>query len=507
MQTQPRPREVDTHLGERIRSSRSLPSPPVIAARLIEIGQDPDVEIGDIVEVLRTDPAMSARLLRLANSPIYARNRRVESLRQAVTLLGIDAVLTASLSLTLLSSTAGSRDSGLSFQDRWTRSVHSAVSAQIFAERCAEIQPGDAFLASLLQDIGVLVIGRLEPETYASLGVGAAHDAIVGAEIEALGVDHAAVGAELLDAWHLPVHVVDAVRMSHRVSAAEKNAGALTYLVAIGGLIAEWMAGDAPALDLAADLASVIGIDERSFAVSIDAASLAIPELASLLDAEVPDPDVLAEMATDVILARQMMGHETLVNLRGELETMANMAADIEVEGRIDPVTGLSNRRYLDDCLERHHRLSREHGYPMTLLFVDLDDFKSINDRHGHQVGDVILAKAASLLSSSVRDDDLVGRYGGDEFVIVLPSTDLRAASVVADRVVAAFDCEPVWSDGLSGCRLSVSVGLASTEHSAHRGDLARLIRAADVALFEAKRAGRGCWRVTVPERSAGAIA
>lgn len=101
--TRPTSVTIDPRFRDRIHAARSLPSPPVIAARLIEIAEDPNVGIGDIVQVLRTVPAMSARLLRLANSPLYARKRRTENLRQAITMLGIDSVITAALSLVLLS--------------------------------------------------------------------------------------------------------------------------------------------------------------------------------------------------------------------------------------------------------------------------------------------------------------------------------------------------------------------------------------------------------------------
>jgi len=121
---------IDPALLARIRSARALPSPPAVTARLIELGENPDVGLDVIINVLQTDAALCARLLRLANSPLYARRRRTENLRQAVTLLGVDAVLTAALSLTLLGDRAGPGSMPLAFgRNRWKRSVHAAVCA------------------------------------------------------------------------------------------------------------------------------------------------------------------------------------------------------------------------------------------------------------------------------------------------------------------------------------------------------------------------------------------
>ncbi len=487
---------MDPDLRERIHSARALPSPPIVAARLIEIAEDPDVNVGAVVDVLRTDPAMSARLLRLANSPLYARNRRTTNVSQAVMMLGIDAVLTAALSMSLLSPRAANQTGGLSFEHRWTRSVHAAVAAQVFAERCRRVRPGEAFLAALLQEIGVLVIDRLEPATYESLTPTCPHDEIIAAELATLGVDHAAVGAELLAAWRIPDHIVAAVRSSHETPGGGPDGGDLKALVVLGGLVADSVADEFESLVRAEAVAkSALGIEAPGFAESVEGFADAIPELAPLLDADVPEPEVLAEMASDVIIARQLQGQADVAKLRGELETMSNRAAELDVERRIDPVTGVFNRQHLDELLATEHQFARDHGYPMSILFVDLDHFKSTNDRWGHQFGDEILARAAALLGSSIRDDDAVGRYGGDEFVVVLASTELRSAEVVAQRLVEAFRRMPLEVNDGSLHQQTVSIGVASSEHGDRQSDIRTLLHAADTALFAAKRAGRNGWR------------
>ena len=199
-------------LSARLRSASNLPSPPAVAARLIDVADDPDLSMTKVVEILRIDPALTAKLLRLANSPLYARRRHIETLQQAVTLLGLDTVMTAALSLTLLSDTTA--QSADVFRRQWSRSVYAAVSAQALAAHCPHVPAPDAFLAALLQDVGILALARLEPTLYADL-VDTDHDALTAREHSVLGVDHAEAGAELLACWNLPSHVVGAVRQSH----------------------------------------------------------------------------------------------------------------------------------------------------------------------------------------------------------------------------------------------------------------------------------------------------
>lgn len=153
-----------------------------------------------------------------------------------------------------------------------------------------------------------------------------------------------------------------------------------------------------------------------------------------------------------------------------------------------DGLTGLYNHRYFLNLLEREFgRAKRYHG-PLSLLMLDLDGFKSINDTCGHLQGDQILRQTARLLLQSVRFVDMVARYGGDEFVILLPETDLKSATRAGERIVREIRKNPFLFENKI-FPLSASIGIAS-----YRSDLdspGQLLKAADQALYEAKRKGR----------------
>jgi len=154
---------------------------------------------------------------------------------------------------------------------------------------------------------------------------------------------------------------------------------------------------------------------------------------------------------------------------------------------RIDSLTGLPNRRATDEMLTRSASWAQRHGEPLAVLVVDLDHFKSVNDEHGHGVGDHVLRQTALALRETVRDEDLAGRWGGEEFVVVLPTTSLEGAVAVAERLrVAIASMEvvvgraPIW--------VTASVGVALLGQD---GDAEAVLRSADAALYRAKAAGR----------------
>lgn len=491
----PQTMTLSEELRKRIHAARAFPSPPVVTARLIELGDNPEASINEIIEVLSTDATLVARLLRLANSPLYAGRRRTENLRQAVVVLGLDAVLTASLSLTLINDR--SREAAMSTEfrkRRWMRSVHAAACAQHLAEFVAGVDPADAFLSGLLQDIGVNVIARIEPTAYDGVAEDGTHDQVVAAEIASLGCDHALIGAELLGSWLLPERIVEAVLFSHAVGGEDRTA--LSTVAAISGLVADGISGQGDALRRAARMAAeLLDLDEATFGLAVEHLMAGLDDLAQILEAETPDPQVLAELAEELIVMRQMKSQSATAELHDQLASLTVVAQELKAETRLDSLTGLANRRELDEVLDREFSLARSQGFPLSVLFGDLDDFKKVNDRFGHQVGDELLVQTARRISAGVRDGDIVGRFGGEEFVVVLPGADIEGSEVVARRLIEQFGSRRFQLDAELAIPQTISIGVATLDPCGQFADVARLLEAADAALYEAKGRGKNQWR------------
>jgi two-component system cell cycle response regulator len=170
------------------------------------------------------------------------------------------------------------------------------------------------------------------------------------------------------------------------------------------------------------------------------------------------------------------------------LRRTARLERDTEELARLsrtDPLTGLPNRRHLEEHLAGAMSAARRHGQPLSVLFVDIDGFKHVNDELGYEAGDEVLRTVGNRVRASLRAEDLVGRWGGEEFVGILPTTDRDGAVAVAERARSAIAATPV-SLAEGDVHVTVSVGCASCAVTP-----GELIRQAAMALRQAKRAGK----------------
>ncbi len=171
------------------------------------------------------------------------------------------------------------------------------------------------------------------------------------------------------------------------------------------------------------------------------------------------------------------------------LAQITRLQSQLQEQAERDPLTGLHNRRFLDDALERELAACAQTGAPLTLVLIDIDRFKRINDTYGHPAGDEMIRRLADLLRDRVRDGGLIAcRYGGEEFLLMLPGTTVDEAMAMAEELRTTFASLEVVSGG-QAMRTTLSIGVAGCpEH----GDAAqRLVLRADQALYEAKLRGR----------------
>ena len=168
--------------------------------------------------------------------------------------------------------------------------------------------------------------------------------------------------------------------------------------------------------------------------------------------------------------------------LRGRLEESVELAVT-------DPLTGLHNRRYLDTHLRAMAEQAKTSGKPLSIVLVDIDNFKSINDTYGHAAGDDVLREFAARFRSSTRGADLACRIGGEEFAVVMPDTSLEHACQIGERLREHIACEPFQAEAGTRLAVTASVGIATFDLA--QGSLEALLKRADEALYIAKRGGR----------------
>ena len=189
-----------------------------------------------------------------------------------------------------------------------------------------------------------------------------------------------------------------------------------------------------------------------------------------------------------------LFGLIAAVGLSEVLESQSRIRfAKLMASSTTDPLTGIRNRRFLDDEIERRLAQLRRQGTTVSLLMIDVDHFKHLNDMHGHLAGDATLRNLARLLDFTLRDMDLLTRYGGEEFVAVLPGTDLHHARFAAERIRLAIEQTQVRFEGKE---IVVTISVGVTEASP-TDTPESLLNRADRALYDAKKAGRNrsCFR------------
>jgi diguanylate cyclase (GGDEF)-like protein len=156
-----------------------------------------------------------------------------------------------------------------------------------------------------------------------------------------------------------------------------------------------------------------------------------------------------------------------------------------------DGLTGIANRRHLMETLERLLEFCRRHGSPMSIIIFDIDYFKQINDSHGHLIGDKVLRHIAGILKNGLRKSDFPGRYGGEEFVVVLPDTTPANAWLVAEKIRRKVENTPAKISEDMVLEMTISAGVSGLYPSTECVELEDMLKQADDALYQAKRAGR----------------
>ena len=155
-----------------------------------------------------------------------------------------------------------------------------------------------------------------------------------------------------------------------------------------------------------------------------------------------------------------------------------------------DGLTQLFNRRYVEEALGKEFNRARRYHSKLSVILTDIDFFKKVNDVHGHLAGDEVLREISRRLASGLRGADTLGRYGGEEFLVVLPETDTRGAYVLAERLRKTVQAKPIEIEGAS---LIINISLGITELRESTAAYAQLIAEADLALYQSKENGRNC--------------
>ena len=487
---------MQTDLETTLLHCRNLPSPPGVALRVIDIAKDPDASLEDIAKIISADPALSARLLRIANSPMYATRRRVSTLSQAIAAIGSNAILSLALGFSLINGFRG-RDSVQAIHDKmWRRSVLSGLIARLLSQHLRIGKSENLMLAGLLQDIGRLALLQATAESYSAISTKATtNDELLDLERATYGSTHAEIGAWLAQRWNLPECLVEAIRESESDDARNP----FVCCIQVSGIVADlWLTDEDPEHTLYSraqqKVAQCCNGDMEALSTLLSQVAGALSEISSIFEVTINHPahlQAIHEEARELLILRNLRQIQEMTQLRHDAHAMEERMRHLTEQSRRDPLTGVFNRLHLEEALEKDFAAAGQQ-YPLTIALIDLDHFKNINDQHGHLVGDQVLHQFAQTIQRSMRSSDMLARYGGEEFLLLLHFADEAAAEKVITRLLEDVSQLPMAVVGDTPIHVTFSAGIA-THNGIHGAfDSAKaLLHAADLALYKAKSEGR----------------
>ncbi len=476
----------------------NLPSLPVVALEVLRVSQDDDATVEDLTGVLGKDPALSAKVLQMANSPLFSRGGgSITSLQRASSLLGFRAVKVIALGFSLASELPmRGEEAGFDLSRYWHRSLVNAVVARSVAQVSGSRQAEEAFLAGLLADIGKLVLAQAAPAAYESvvLATGGWPDADL--EREALGYDSIDVACALLEHWCVPPVFAVAIRHGARTGEApadaSREAAELARVLGLSLRAAAVVFDDDKVSAMAAfseEAARVFGFEEEDVRALMDKVDAGVAETAAIFDVHLP---VGVSYQSIVDAARMQM---VTLGLGAAADLREEQARADELESRVctDGLTLIKNRGAFDGHLAQHvaARIREVAERCLGLIMIDIDHFKNVNDEYGHAVGDVVLRAVAQLLDRITRTNEYVARFGGEEFALITPSVEAGELRQTCERLRLAVEQSPVLLPEGRSIRVTASFGAACVRTMTSPHDAIRLIEKADRQLYLAKRNGR----------------
>ncbi len=481
-------------LFEKLVKTRSLPTPSATALRVLELADQPNCSLVEVADVVSADPAISARILKFANSAQLAGGGPdVTTIRHAVMRLGLRAVKVTALSFSLVTDKDQAKCPGFDHNLFWAHSLATATAARAIIDRNAPTTGDEAFIAGLLSRLGKLVFAVGCPVEYQAVlkPAGSVLKTTIESERSVLDTDHVELGSSLMRQWKLPRVLAQAVQyqLDSRAAGADQTVRCLSDAIALAHKIADCLVGaseDITALLITPAPGLSLPSTEPELRIWLEQLSATFRDTAGSLSISlenVPETFEMQSRAADLIA-------ELSMTAEADMQTIQAQKRELEQKATTDALTGLNNRAEFDRHLQIEIERSARYKRPLTLLMLDVDKFKSVNDLHGHLGGDVVLQNVAKVLRDVVRDTDFVARYGGEEFAVIAPETDLRQAAFLAERIRKALESASCTHDAKE-LKVTASLGIASIGDPTKPVLPKAMIENADKALYEAKRTGR----------------
>ncbi|MCA9294444.1 MAG: HDOD domain-containing protein [Phycisphaerales bacterium] len=484
---------------EQVITCPKLPTLPAVAVEVLRLTREPDVPIKKIAEVVQNDQAICAKILKTVNSSYYGLSTPCPSISRAMSYMGLNTVKSLVLGFSLVDNFKGideqATEDNFDLMGHWRRALYAAAGARLLAKHSSVADPDECFIAALLHDVGSLAMFVAMGREYADVvrEHPAATKEVCTAERKALGFTRIDAGVGLAKAWRLPEALQDSIAFLHDADSAPDAHRRIVRCVSLAVLAAVGL-GEPPRpasirefKKLANDWLGIEHDDVERLLKDLTAGASELSKLFSLATGARPDLQAILAEAEEARMAHHIA-----------VEREQNKLAE---QAYTDGLTGIPNRKRFDEVLEQAFNDANDADGAVAVVFCDADKFKSVNDTHGHQTGDAVLVELARRLTAALAGVGTVCRYGGEEIAIVMPNTcaDIAAQHAETIRAVVADTPFDVRNTGAKVDELPVTISVGIAARDPGSGSLIKspdvLLRAADKAVYAAKKAGRNCTR------------
>lgn len=473
------------------KSADRLPTLPGIALKILEVIKKEDFSLKELGDILSTDPPLSAKVLKIINSPLYG--IKVSNVYHAVNLLGVNIIKNLTLSFSLIRNSKGENQTTFDYTQFWKNSLITAITMKWVLQKLRPWLAEDGFFLGLIHDIGILLIVQNFPKLYSKVLRYRQEENLELYELEnkILGLNHMQLGAYITNQWDFPEQFTLPIHYHHqpqRLKTQDKDLVILTQVLHWASSFVNFFQASNKTLHLALleqqmkeySFKKYFTIEELMTHVQGQTQTI-FPMFELSLDDDQDYLQIVQEARQELINISEQFLNKYLEQKK-QIEKLENLASH-------DGLTGLNNHQKLMEVLNQERARMERYKSPFSLCLLDIDNFKSINDTYGHVVGDQVLKKIGDYLKSHVRQTDIVARYAGDEFAVVMPDISSDNAYAVLDRLRRDVSSLQIHSEGQI-IFVTICIGIASVTYEPCLS-IKELLQRADKALYEAKHKGK----------------
>ena len=345
----------------------------------------------------------------------------------------------------------------------------------------------------------MLALDKVMPDAYSKMlnQAGNDHGQIQQLEQQYLGCDHSDLSVYLAGRWNLPEAFVTAFEHSHETKLAALLELEMSTQCAVlsGDLCDIWLGGKN--LDAFCEASmkaqTVLDMPPETLEAVLGKVGDTLPDLSTVFEVDLGSTEAtnaVLEQAKEALLTISLETMQEAQRTKATTDILESENRSLKQQVDRDPLTELYNRYFLEEALTREFEQARHSKRPLSLVFFYIDSFKSVNDRHGHPLGDQVIVAVARIIERNLLHTDVAARYGGEEFVLVLPGTNSTSASKISQRIIQLLAEESFSGTNGESFSVTMSGGFATYSEGCAFENPSALTEAADVSLYAAKHQG-----------------